>query len=174
MILTDAGIDSLIHGRDTVISWLRSVSGLEFPLPHLACQQGPRGSIGPAGRAVSLAQRATNSTESIADSAKEEGFSDTSALTPQEQRARVVALRGLSQARVGEFELARETFIEAIDLDPRLDLSRLPSFWKLPRQAHDAVISALYETERSRDAACLIAGLRTTYRPRLLPGFRKR
>lgn len=93
----------------------------------------------------------------------------TSDLSPTEQRARVVALRGLSEARAGDLAAAEETFARAIDLDPSLDLSRLPSFWQLPRQAHEAVIGALNATGRTRDASSLIADLKTRYRPRVLP-----
>lgn len=91
--------------------------------------------------------------------------SDTE-LAGHEQRARVLALRGLSQARDGEYERAQTTFASAARLDPRLDLALLPSFWSLPRRAHDVAVAALHEANRGRDAAALTATIRTRFRPR--------
>jgi hypothetical protein len=162
MILTDAGFDALYEGRDAVFSWLRSLIGFSYSSPPLAYQQStPRPQ--PAARTVMSFQPGDGSSESRQD------VRDENALSPREQKARVVALRGLSQAREGEFAAARETFGDAIRLDPDLDLSRLPSFWKQPRQTHDCVVDALYDADRTRDAAALIANLRTRFRPRLLP-----
>jgi len=90
------------------------------------------------------------------------------ALAGHEQRARVLALRGLSQARDGEYERAQTTFASAARLDPRLDLALLPSFWDLPRRAHDAAIAALHDAGRRRDAAALTAAVKTRFRPRAL------
>ncbi len=89
-------------------------------------------------------------------------------LARHEQRARVLALRGLSQARDGEYERAQTTFASAARLDPRLDLALLPSFWALPRRAHDAAIAALHDAGRRRDAAALTATVKTRFRPRAL------
>lgn len=92
----------------------------------------------------------------------------SSDLAKHEQRARVLALRGLSQARDGEYERAQTTFASAARLDPRLDLTLLPSFWDLPRRAHEAAISALHDAGRRRDAAALAATVKTRFRPRAL------
>ncbi len=89
-------------------------------------------------------------------------------LARHEQRARVLAFRGLSQARDGEYERAQTTFASAARLDPRLDLALLPSFWALPRRAHDAAIAALHDAGRRRDAAALTATVKTRFRPRAL------
>jgi hypothetical protein len=89
-------------------------------------------------------------------------------LAGHEQRARVLALRGLSQARDGEYERAQTTFASAARLDPRLDLALLPSFWNLPRRAHDASIAALHDAGRRRDAAALTATVKTRFRPHAL------
>jgi hypothetical protein len=164
MILTDAGIDALSDGRDNVISWLLSLAGIQWSSPSLAYQQtASEKATFVQGRAGFPASGGLMS-EFSADKSPE-----NDSLTPREQKARVVALRGLSQARDGELDAARQTFGDAIRLDPELDLSRLPSFWKLPRQTHDCVIEALYDADRSRDAASIIADLRTRFRPRLLP-----
>lgn len=85
-----------------------------------------------------------------------------------EQRARVLALRGLSQVRDGEFDRAQTTFASAARLDPMLDLALLPSFWLLPRRAHEVAVAALHDANRSRDAAALTATIRTRFRPRAL------
>lgn len=92
----------------------------------------------------------------------------SSDLAGHEQRARVLALRGLSQARDGEYERAQTTFASAARLDPRLDLAMLPAFWDLPRRAHDVAIAALHDAGRRRDAAALTATLKTRFRPRAL------
>ncbi len=89
-------------------------------------------------------------------------------LAGHEQRARVMALRGLSQARDGEYERAQTTFASAARLDPQLDLALLPSFWNLPRRAHEVAVAALHDANRARDAAALTATLRTRFRPRVL------
>jgi len=164
MILTDTGIDALNDSRDSLVSWLLKVTGLQYSSPTLAYHQNPSAKASTADRAMSKFQAGGGIPRNASDDIPDE---DT--LSPREQKARVVALRGLSQARDGEFDAARETFGDAIRLDPRLDLSRLPSFWNMPNQTHDAVIEALYDTERTRDAASLIADLRTRFRPRLLP-----
>lgn len=89
----------------------------------------------------------------------------------QEQRARVLALRGLSQARDGEYERAQTSFASAARLDPGLDLALLPSFWHLPRRAHEVAIAALRDANRTRDAAALTATVRMRFRPRALRGI---
>jgi hypothetical protein len=93
-------------------------------------------------------------------------------MSAHESRARIRALRGLSEARSGEFETARATFANAATLDPYLDLTRLPTFWRLPRQAHEATVAALADASRHRDAVALTATLRTRFRPRLVPPAR--
>jgi hypothetical protein len=93
------------------------------------------------------------------------------ALTPNEQRARVAAVRGLVRAREQQFEAATALFAEAATLDPRLDLSTIPQFWSLPRGGHQAAIDAYDRAGRERDAAMLIARVRRAFRPRLVsPG----
>jgi hypothetical protein len=89
-------------------------------------------------------------------------------LAGHEQRARVLALRGLSQARDGEYERAQTTFASAARLDPGLDLALLPTFWGLPRRAHDVAIAALRDANRDRDAAALTAAIKSRFRPQLL------
>lgn len=86
-------------------------------------------------------------------------------LDGHEQRARVLALRGLSQARDGEYERAQMTFASAARLDPMLDLALLPTFWSLSRKAHDIAVAALHDADRARDAAALAATIRTRFRP---------
>ncbi|MEZ4499028.1 MAG: tetratricopeptide repeat protein [Thermomicrobiales bacterium] len=90
-------------------------------------------------------------------------------LTADEQRARVLALRGLSQARAGNLAAAEESFGRAISLDPEIDLRRLPAFWSFPRDVHETALRALQVAGRRNQAASLIADMRTRFRPRLLP-----
>lgn len=163
MILTDSGIDTLAEGRDTLFGWLWSLVGVPYSGPPLAYQQ----------TTPSQSQHASNVAFQSCEFASEDQ-PDSTALSPQEQKARVVALRGLSQAREGNLAAARESFGDAIRLDPMLDLRRLPWFWKQPKETHDCVVDALYDADRSRDAVSLIADIRTRFRPRLLPGRRNR
>jgi hypothetical protein len=89
-------------------------------------------------------------------------------LTVEERRARAVALRGLSQCRGHRFEAARGSFVEAAELDPAIDFAKLPDFWRLPQEAHQAAIEAYEIVGRTRDAAALTAAVRTAFRPKLL------
>jgi hypothetical protein len=91
----------------------------------------------------------------------------TGDLTPNEQRARVAAVRGLVRAREERFDAACVFFTEAATLDPRLDLATIPSFWNLPRGGQQAAIDAYELAGRERDAAMLIARVRRHFRPRL-------
>jgi hypothetical protein len=88
-------------------------------------------------------------------------------LTAEERRARAIALRGLCQSRAHRFDAAYASFVEAILMDPRLDLAKLPDFWRLPSGAHQAAIEAYEQVGRRRDAAALTASVRTTFRPKL-------
>lgn len=89
-------------------------------------------------------------------------------LTANERRARAAALRGLAFSRGRRFDAARTAFSEAARLDPLLDLTRVPGFWKLERAAHEAAIDAYQAAGRDRDEAVLRARVRSTYRPRPL------
>jgi hypothetical protein len=51
-------------------------------------------------------------------------------LTANERRARAAALRALALSRGRRFDAARAAFTEAARLDPTLDLTRTPAFWK--------------------------------------------
>jgi hypothetical protein len=91
---------------------------------------------------------------------------DSGALTPNERRARVAAVRGIVRAREHQFEAATRHFAEAARLDPRLDLTTIPSFWSFPRGGHQAAIEAYECADRERDAAMLVARVRRAFRPR--------
>ena len=92
----------------------------------------------------------------------------TGPLTAAERRARAAALRALAFGRGRHFDAARAAFTDAARLDPTLDLTRTPSFWKLERAAHEAAIDAYVAVGRDRDAAVLRARVRSTFRPRAL------
>lgn len=87
-------------------------------------------------------------------------------LTADERRARAIALRGLCQARAHRFDAACASFAEASQMDPKLDLAKLPDFWRLPSGAHQAAIAAYEHVGRRRDAAALTAAVRMTFRPK--------
>jgi hypothetical protein len=89
-------------------------------------------------------------------------------LTASERRARAAALRALALSRGRRFDGARAAFTDAALLDPALDLTRTPAFWKLERAAHEAAIDAYEAAGRDRDAAVLRARVRSTFRPKAL------
>jgi hypothetical protein len=89
-------------------------------------------------------------------------------LAANERRARAAALRALVLSRERRFDAARAAFAEAADLDPVLDLTRTPAFWKLERAAHEAAIAAYLQAGRERDAAVLRARVHSTFRPKAL------
>jgi hypothetical protein len=89
-------------------------------------------------------------------------------LTAAESRARAAALRALAFSRQRQFGSAQTAFAEAARLDPLLDLTRTPDFWKLERAAHEAAIAAYLDAGRERDAAVLRARVQSTYRPKPL------
>jgi hypothetical protein len=78
-------------------------------------------------------------------------------LAANERRARAAALRAMAFGRERRFDAARVAFAEAAGLDPLLDLTRTPAFWKLERAAHEAAIDAYLQAGRERDAAGLRA-----------------
>jgi hypothetical protein len=87
-------------------------------------------------------------------------------LTASERRARAAALRGLALSRQRRFDAAQAAFGEAARLDPLLDLTRTPGFWRLERAAHEAAIAAYEDAGRDRDAAVLRARVSSTFRPK--------
>jgi hypothetical protein len=89
-------------------------------------------------------------------------------LSAHELRARAAALRALALSRGRRFDAAQAAFAEAARLDPSLDLTRTPGFWKLERGAHEAAIDAYVEVGRAGDAAVLRARVHSTYRPKAI------
>jgi hypothetical protein len=89
-------------------------------------------------------------------------------LAANERRARAAALRAMALSRERRFDAARTAFAEAAGLDPLLDLTRTPAFWKLERAAHEAAIDAYHLAGRERDAAVLRARVQSTFRPKPL------
>ena len=89
-------------------------------------------------------------------------------LAANERRARAAALRAMTLSRERRFDAARAAFAEAAGLDPALDLTRTPAFWKLERAAHEAAINAYLQAGRERDAAVLRARVQSTFRPKAL------
>jgi hypothetical protein len=112
------------------------------------------------------------SGESHAPAARDEGQATPNAvdastpLAANERRARAAALRAMAMSRERRFDAARAAFAEAAGLDPLLDLTRTPAFWKLERAAHEAAIAAYLQAGRERDAAVLRARVQSTFRPK--------
>ena len=120
----------------------------------------------------SLMAAADSGVESRAPAAREEGRAIRDAvdastpLAANERRARAAALRAMALGRERRFDAARAAFAEAAGLDPLLDLTRTPAFWKLERAAHEAAIDAYLQAGRERDAAVLRARVQSTFRPK--------
>ncbi|MFL5759313.1 MAG: hypothetical protein ACJ789_06220 [Thermomicrobiales bacterium] len=89
-------------------------------------------------------------------------------LTIEEQKARAAAVRGLVNARDGRFEKARTLFGEALLLDRALDLSQIPTFWKLPRGGQDAAVDAYHDAGMQKEAKLLSSNLNYHFRPKLV------
>ena len=119
-----------------------------------------------------LVVAAVGAGESRAPAAREEGRAIRDAvdastpLAANERRARAAALRAMALGRERRFDAARAAFAEAAGLDPLLDLTRTPAFWKLERAAHEAAIDAYLQAGRERDAAVLRARVQSTFRPK--------
>jgi hypothetical protein len=94
---------------------------------------------------------------------------DSTQLSPNEERARIYAVKGYLRARDGQYDGARDQFVHAIKLDPCLDLTSIPHFWALPRGAHNAAVAALEVVDRHREAARLAAIIERRFRPRAIP-----
>jgi len=120
----------------------------------------------------SLVAVADSGVESRAPAAREEGQAIPHAvdasipLAANERRARAAALRAMALGRERRFDAARTAFAEAAGLDPLLDLTRTPTFWRLERAAHEAAIDAYLLAGRERDAAVLRARVQSTFRPK--------
>lgn len=133
------------------------------PSPPESALSQPNPAVQPVA-AVALAK-----IEPQRASAAAEGSTAVAASTPltaSERRARAAALRGLALGRQRRFDAARAAFAEAARLDPLLDLTRTPGFWRLERAAHEAAIAAYDDSGRDRDAAVLRARVRSTFRPK--------
>jgi hypothetical protein len=126
------------------------------------------------GAAMESPLVAQSAGESLAPVAREQGAAvgvqvDVAApLAANERRARAAALRAMALSRERRFDAARAAFAEAASLDPALDLTRTPAFWKLERAAHEAAIAAYLQAGRERDAAVLRARVHSTFRPKAL------
>lgn len=166
MLLTDCGIDQFSLWRRRIVGL---VSELVLGRPAMA-EESYQAAWAPAAMLAGLEESDALPEPSLARfrsqlRSKHSGDAD---LAGHERRARVLALRGLSQARVGDFERAQSSFASAARLDPALDLALLPSFWNLPRRAHEAAVAALNDANRDRDAIALTAAIRTHFQPRAL------
>lgn len=165
MLLTDCGIDQLESWRNRIAHRFSEIV-LGRPVDERESYQLAWDSA--ESESISLLSEPQPEPDLMRFRSQIRTGHSRSDLNGQEQRARILALRGLSQARDGEYERAQTTFASAARLDPMLDLALLPAFWELPRRAHDVAIAALHEANRGRDAAALTATVKTRFRPRAL------
>lgn len=86
-------------------------------------------------------------------------------LSQPERRARVAAVRGMFNARSGDYAAARLAFSDAAR-EPAIDLAIVPGFWQLPRAGLTAAVLAYEDVGRLRDAAALGAEIAHRLRPR--------
>jgi len=163
MLLTDGGIDQFALWRNRIAARFGGIV-LGRAVPDDESYQVTWDSAELAGAPVAV--NVVTEPDLMRFRSQLHGRGSQADLAGHEQRARVLALRGLSQARDGEYERAQTSFASAARLDPLLDLALLPSFWNLPRRAHEVAVAALHDANRDRDAAALTATLRTRFRPR--------
>jgi len=90
------------------------------------------------------------------------------------RRGEAAAMRGVYLARSRRYAAAEAAFVEAIELDPGLDLLGSDAFWTMPRAGQEAAMRAYDGAGRTRDAALVKATLQAVYRPRLIPVARSR
>lgn len=119
-------------------------------------------------REVQVAQTARLEENQLAAAELKSGAAGKSPLSANETRARAAALSALAFSRARRFDAAQAAFEDASRLDPKLDLTKVPSFWSLERAAHEAAISAYVATGRAGDAAVLRAKVQSVYRPKPL------
>ncbi|CAN5551919.1 hypothetical protein BH23CHL5_BH23CHL5_05530 [soil metagenome] len=165
MILTDAVCDEIMMTTRSVLMRLQTVVersfAVAFVIPATSGSSVTSDGVSVAG-GTPQAQFAYFSDSTIAEIVE-------SQLSATEQKARVIALRGLSRARTGDLDSARTAFSEALQLDPELDLRKLPTFWRLSTAVHQMVADVFYSSGNRLKAAGLLADMRTKFRPRLLP-----
>jgi hypothetical protein len=165
MLLTDGGIDQFALWRSRIAARFSEIV-LGRPVADVESYQAAWDSAESGGTPAAV--NVVTEPDLMRFRSQLRGRRSGVDLAGHEQRARVLALRGLSQARDGEYERAQTTFASAARLDPMLDLALLPSFWNLPRRAHEVAVEALHDANRARDAASLTAAIRTRFRPTAL------
>src|SRR5919112_928569 len=150
-----------------------AAQALQLPVQESVLASGMQ-DVADAAAERSLTAPAANHDESRTLVARKEeqaipnGADAASPLAANERRARAAALRGMAFGRDRRFDAARIAFAEAAGLDPLLDLTRTPAFWKLERAAHEAAIDAYLQAGREGDAAVLRARVQSTFRPKPL------
>ncbi|MDQ4099471.1 MAG: hypothetical protein M3121_03110 [Chloroflexota bacterium] len=78
-----------------------------------------------------------------------------------DHHVRLAAIRGMFNARSGDYEAARLAFAEAAR-DRAQDLTALPGFWSLPRAGQTAAVLAYEDVGRPGDATDLSIKIRTS------------
>ena len=149
-----------------------AAQALHVPLPEPGLTGASHDAVDVAAEQSLMATAVGGESRAPATREEEQASPDrVAASTPlaaNERRARAAALRALAFGRERRFDAARAAFAEAAGLDPLLDLTRTPAFWKLERAAHEAAIDAYLQAGRERDAAVLRARVQSTFRPKPL------
>ena len=90
-----------------------------------------------------------------------------SSLPDDERRARKIAVQGLYCAHNGEIDEAFILFTESL-AKCAIDLTKLPTFWQMPRAALLAIVDVYEQAGQLREASTLRARIRTELRPRIV------
>lgn len=183
MLISDMAVRDLQSQRDATIFSVRALLS-RLIAPFGLGQRGPAPIPAPTPLSIRAAeppppvpspesQRATGpvATETLRWRRHPQLRDRDDALSPGERQARLAAVRGLFNARSGDYEAARCAFAQAVR-EANLDLTALPGFWSLPRGGLTAAVLGYEDAGRLRDASALAAYLRTNLRPRpvtLLP-----
>jgi hypothetical protein len=169
MMITEPALTCLITSWQRLVGQTPSDGHVAADLARSEPERAPS-----APRPVKVGSAPAASSAESAPAAREPAMPATIAvdtdapLTANERRARAAALRALAFSRARRFDAARTAFTEAARLDPLLDLTRTPTFWRLERAAHEAAIAAYAATGRERDATVLRAQVHSTFRPKRL------
>lgn len=166
MLISDLAMRELQWQRDSLSTgFVLMLARLARPITTL----GRRGSLAgsTSGHSFPIRQTAHESFAEIVGDASPQSRSSDHVCTPTvmvmttAHHARLAAVRGLFNARSGDYEAARLAFAEAAR-DRAQDLTALPGFWALPRAGQTAALLAYEDVGRPSDATDLAVKLRAS------------
>lgn len=170
MLISDLAMRELQWHRDSFsTSFALALARLVRPLTMLGRHGSVAGSS--SGQALAIGSAAykgvaqrTGDASPRPSRLEERLFTPPVMLATTTRHARLAAVRGLFNARSGDYEAARLAFAEAAR-DGAQDLTALPGFWSLPRAGQTAAVLAYEDVGRPGDATSLADQLRASLGP---------